>query len=311
MSEISQKQTISRRASLRGLRFKETLAAYGFISPWIIGFILFIGGPIIASMILSFFSWKMITPPVFIGVRNYVDMFTSDELFRKAIAVTARYVLTSVILSQALALFLAVLLNQNIRLSSFWRTVFYLPAVISGVAGSILWRWMYHNELGLINTLLSMIGITGPAWLYDKNTALTSLIIMGLWGVGVAAIIYLAALQGMPKSLYEAAEIDGAGEVAKFLNITVPMLTPVIFFNVVIAIIGGIQTFSEAYVMTSGGPQNATLFLGLHLYQSAFSYMKMGYASAMAWIMFVIILALTAVQFRLARRWVYYETSQN
>ena len=219
MPEISQEKPLARRTSLRGLRFYEALTAYGFISPWIIGFILFIGGPIVASMILSFFSWKMITPPVFIGLSNYINMFTVDDLFKTAMLVTAKFVLISVVLSQVLALFLAVLLNQNIRLSSFWRTAFYLPAVISGVAGAILWRWMYNNELGLINNLLEMIGIVGPKWLYDKNIALASLIIMGLWGVGVPTVIYLAALQGMPKFLYEAAEIDGAGEVAKFVNI--------------------------------------------------------------------------------------------
>ena len=298
------------RPSLRGLRVRETLTAYGFISPWLIGFVLFTAGPIIASLVLSFFSWKMLTPPRFIGLDNFINMFTTDALFKTSIVVTVKYVLISVPLTQMLALGLAILLNQNIRFSGFWRTAFYVPAVISGVAGAVIWRWMYHNELGMINSLLSMIGINGAQWLYDKDTALYSLIIMRLWNVGVPMVIYLAALQGMPKFLYEAAEIDGAGEIPKFFNITLPLLTPVIFFNLVMSVIGGIQTFAEPYVMTAGGPQNATLFLGLHLYQSAFSYMKMGYASAMAWIMFIIILALTILQFKLANRWVYYENTQ-
>lgn len=286
------------------------LAGYAFISPWVIGFILFMGGPIIASMILSFFSWKMITPPRFIGLTNYINMFTVDAWFRTSIVVTAEYVFISVPLSLILALFLAILVNQNVRLSSFWRTAFYVPAVISGVAGAVIWRWMYHNELGMINALLSLVGIAGPRWLYDKHTALLSLIIMRLWNVGVPMVIFLAALQAMPKFLYEAAEIDGAGEVAKFFNITLPLLTPVIFFNLVIAIIGGIQTFAEPFVMTSGGPENATLFFGLYLYQNAFAFLKMGYASAMAWIMFITILVLTVLQFTIANRWVYYEGSE-
>jgi multiple sugar transport system permease protein len=310
MSAIPVSNPPPRKLSLKSLRVYETLTAYGFISPWVIGFIVFTGGPIIASMVLSFFSWKMITPPRFIGLTNYITMFTTDTLFKTAIVVTAEYVFISVPLSLILALFLAVLLNQNIRLSSFWRTAFYLPAVISGVAGAVIWRWMYHNELGVINALLGMVGIAGPHWLYEKQTALLSLIIMRLWNVGVPMVIFLAALQGMPKFLYEAAEIDGAGEVAKFFNITLPLLTPVIFFNLVIAIIGGIQTFAEPFVMTSGGPQNATLFFGLYLYQSAFAFLKMGYASAMAWIMFIIIGILTVLQFKFADRWVYYEGSE-
>jgi multiple sugar transport system permease protein len=292
------------------LRFRETLTAYGFISPWIIGFLVFMGGPIVASFILSFFSWKMITPPKFIGLDNYVNMFTTDDLFRTSLWVTSKYVIIAIPLAQILALTLAILLNQNVRLSGFWRTVFYLPAIVSGVAGAVIWKWMYDNELGVINNLLLAIGIHAPHWLYDKNTALLALTIKSLWNVGVPMVIYLAALQGMPRYLYEAAEIDGAGEVAKFRTITLPMLTPVIFFNLVIGTITGIQTFAEPYIMTGGGPENATLFLGLHLYHSAFGYLKMGYASAMAWIMLIIILGLTILQFRLANRWVYYETGE-
>jgi len=223
-------------------------------------------------------------------------MFTNDRLFSTSVVVTAKYILLVIPASQALALGLAVLLNQNIRLSSFWRTVFYVPAVISGVAGSVIWKWMYHNDLGIINSLLALIGVEGPKWLYDQNIVVYSLVIKSLWNVGVPMVIYLAGLQGMPKFLYEAAEIDGAGEITKFKNITLPLLTPVIFFNVVMAVIGGIQTFAEPYVMTSGGPQNASLFLGLYLYYTAFSYLKMGSAAAMAWVTFIFILILTIIQ---------------
>jgi multiple sugar transport system permease protein len=292
---------------MRGKRLRDTLAAYGFISPWLIGFLCFTGGPILASFVLSFFSWKMLAPPKFIGLDNYINMFTVDPLFRTSLWVTIKFVIISVPLSQALAMLLAILLNQKIRLAGLWRTFFYLPAIVSGVAGAAIWSWMYHGELGIFNHLLQLVGIEGTNWLVNKDTAMGALILKSLWNVGVPMVIYLAALQQMPKELYEAAEIDGAGEIPKFFNITLPMLSPAIFFNVVMGFIGGIQTFTEPYVMTSGGPDNATLFLGLHMYQSAFSYLKMGYASAMAWIMFLMIFGLTVIQFKLGSFWVYYE----
>jgi multiple sugar transport system permease protein len=291
----------------RKRRLRDAVVAYLFIAPWIIGFIIFTGGPIIASLALSFFKWKVITPPRFIGLENFVTMFTDDEWLRLSIGVTVKYLLFYVPLAQLLALLLAVLLNQKVRLVGFWRTVFYLPAVVSGVAGSVLWMWMYHNELGIVNNLLLLVGLEGRNWLYDTQTVLGALIVKSLWNVGVPMVIYLAALQGMPQTLYEAAEIDGAGEWTKFRSITLPMLSPAIFFNLVIGIISGVQTFAEPYVMTKGGPENATLFLGLYLYQSAFSFLNMGYASAMAWMMFVVIFVLTLFQFKLAGRWVYYD----
>ena len=288
-------------------RQRDALVAYAFILPWVIGFIIFTGGPIIASFGLSFFRWKMIAPPRFYGLEHYIRMFTVDEFFLQSIWVTTKFLLYSIPASQVLALILAMLLNQRIHFQGFWRTAFYLPAVISGVAGSVIWVWMYHPELGIINHLLNIVGLEGRNWLYEKEIVMTSLVIKSLWNVGVPMVIYLAALQGLPQLLYEAADIDGASEWAKFVNITLPMLSPAIFFNVVMGIIGGVQTFAEPYVMTGGGPDNATLFLGLYLYQSAFHFLKMGYASAMAWIMFMLIFGLTIVQFRLAGRWVYYE----
>ncbi|MEM7534540.1 MAG: sugar ABC transporter permease [Chloroflexota bacterium] len=288
-------------------RQRDAIVAYAFILPWIIGFIVFTGGPIIASFGLSFFRWKMIAPPRFYGIEHYIRMFTVDEFFLQSIWVTTKFLLYSIPASQVLALILAMLLNQRIHFQGFWRTAFYLPAVISGVAGSVIWVWMYHPELGIINHLLNTVGLEGRNWLYEKELVMTSLVIKSLWNIGVPMVIYLAALQGLPQLLYEAADIDGASEWAKFVNITLPMLSPAIFFNVVMGIIGGVQTFAEPYVMTGGGPDNATLFLGLYLYQSAFHFLKMGYASAMAWIMFMLIFGLTIVQFRLAGRWVYYE----
>jgi len=292
------KRTAARR------RLREALVAYLFVAPWIVGFIIFTGGPIVASLVLSFFRWKLISSPRYVGLDNFVRMFTADELFRQSVKVTFRYLVVSVPLGQSFALVLALLLNQKVRGKGAWRTVFYLPAV---VAGSVLWMWMYNTNYGMINGTLAVFGIEGPNWLYDGRVVMTALIVKSLWNMGVPMVIYLAGLQGMPQSLYEAADIDGAGEWVKFWRMTLPMLSPVIFFQVVMGIIGGVQTFAEPYVMTRGGPMNATLFLGLHLYQTAFHYLEMGYASGMAWVMFVIIMTLTIVQFKLARSWVYYE----
>lgn len=295
------------RPSFTRKRLREYLTGYAFIAPWIIGFLLFMGGPIAASFALSFFRWKIIAPPTFIGLGNFVKLFTNDELFRLSLWATAKYVLLSVPLAQVLALFLAVLLNQQVRLLGFWRTLFYVPAVVSGVAGSVIWKWMYDRDLGIINNLLQMVSIHGATWLYDKNTALPALVVKSLWNVGVPMVIYLAALQAMPQQLYEAAELDGAGEWTKFRHVTLPLLTPVIFFNLVIGFIGAVQIFAEPYVMTSGGPQNTTLLLGLYLYQTAFGFLQMGYAAAIAWFMFLIIFVLTLIQLRLSAFWVYYE----
>ena len=309
MAAVAQPSPLSaeRRRARRRRRWRDALTAYAFIAPWIIGFVIFTGGPIIASFVLSFFKWRMISPPSYVGFDNYVRMFTEDEWFRTSICVTFRYLLLFVPMAQVLALLLALLLNQKVGILGFWRTVFYLPAVVSGVAGSVLWMWMYHGQLGIINNVLWLLGYPGQNWLFNTDTVLMALVVKSLWNVGVPMVIYLAALQGMPQALYEAAEIDGAGERTKFLRITLPMLSPAIFFNVVIGVISGVQTFAEPYVMTKGGPENATLFLGLYLYQSAFNFLNMGYASAMAWIMFIIIFILTIFQFQVAGRWVYYE----
>ncbi len=291
-------------------RLREALVAYSFIAPWMVGFVLFTGGPIIASFVLSFFKWRMIEPPSFIGLDNYVDLFVKDPLFPQSLKVTGLYVLTAIPAGQLLALTLAILLNQRIRFLSFWRSLFYLPSVVSGVAVTVLWLWMYDPNYGLINHLLQMIGLPSVNWLYSEQWSLPALIIKSLWGVGGSMVIYLAGLQGVPQELYEAAQIDGAGDRNLFFHVTLPMLSPVIFFNLVMGIILGIQTFTEPYLMTGGGPSNTTLFLGLYLYQAAFHFLKMGYAAAMAWIMFLIILAVTLFQFKVSERWVYYEMAE-
>ncbi len=288
-------------------RFKQALEGYLFISPWIIGFILFTAGPIVASFVLSFFRWSLIRPPRLIWLDNYIEIFTRDPLFWQSLKVTLTYVVVAVPLQLGFALLLAILLNQKVRLIPLFRTIFYLPSQVSSVAVAVIFLWIYHPELGLINELLRRVGIQGPAWLISERWALPALIFMSLWSVGGAMIILLAGLQDIPQHLYEAAALDGAGEIAKFRHITLPMLSPVLFFNLVLGIIAGFQYFAQAYVMTRGGPLNATLFYALYLYLNAFNFLKMGYAAALAWILFLIIIVVTIWQVRLARRWVYYE----
>jgi len=298
---------MDRKRAWRGRRLGQAIEGYLFISPWIVGFLLFTAGPIAASLVLSFFQWSLIRPPRLVWFDNYVQMFSQDPLFWQSLKVTLTYVAAAVPLQLAFALFLAILLNQKVRLIPVFRTIFYMPSQVSAVAVAVIFLWIYHPELGLINDLLAKVGIKGPAWLISERWALPALIGMSLWSVGGAMIILLAGLQDIPPHLYEAAALDGAGEMAKFLHVTLPMLSPVIFFNLVLGIIGGFQYFAQAYVMTRGGPLNATLFYALYLYLNAFNFLKMGYAAALAWVLFIVIVAATILQLRLARHWVYYE----
>lgn len=298
---------MDRKRAWGGRRLGQAIEGYLFISPWIVGFLLFTAGPIAASLVLSFFRWSLIRPPRLVWFDNYVQMFSQDPLFWQSLKVTLTYVAAAVPLQLAFALFLAILLNQKVRLMPIFRTIFYMPSQVSAVAVAVIFLWIYHPELGLINDLLARVGIKGPAWLISERWALPALIGMSLWSVGGAMIILLAGLQDIPPHLYEAAALDGAGEVAKFRHVTLPMLSPVIFFNLVLGIIGGFQYFAQAYVMTRGGPLNATLFYALYLYLNAFNFLKMGYAAALAWVLFIVIVAATILQLRLARHWVYYE----
>jgi multiple sugar transport system permease protein len=287
----------------------ETLAGWLIISPWLLGFLLFTLGPMIASIGISLTQWDLLTPARWIGLGNFVKMATDDPNVALSLRVTTVYALVSVPLSLALGLFLAVLLNEKIRFQSFARTVFYLPSVVSGVAVALLWRWIFATDVGLINSFLAMVGISGPAWLSDSRTALPALIIMSLWAAGGGMVIYLVGLQSVPTELYEAAEMDGANGLHRFWNITLPMISPVIFFQAVMGIIGALQTFTQAFIMTEGGPKNATLFFLLYLYRNAFQYFDMGYASALAWVLFAYIMLLTLLLLRSASSWVYYEGS--
>jgi multiple sugar transport system permease protein len=286
---------------------REALAFYAFISPWLIGFVLLVAGPLLASFLLSFTAWDMASPPVYVGLGNYVALFTADKLLGQSLSVTVIWVVVGLPLRLVVAYLAALALNQRLPAISLFRTIFYLPAVVSGVAIALLWVWILQPQYGLLNSFLRLLGMPGPAWLGSEEWALPGFIIMSVWSTGAAMVIFLAGLQNVPVDLYEAAEIDGANALAKLFRVTIPMTTPVILFNVIIGLIQSFQVFTQAFVMTDGGPNNATLFYVLYLYRVAFRYHQMGYASAMAWILFLIILACTLLVFRSSARWVYYE----
>jgi multiple sugar transport system permease protein len=286
---------------------KEAIFGYLFIMPWIIGFVVLRLGPMLVSLVLSFADYKIISPPVFVGFANYIKMFTNDPSFVDALRVTLTYAIFAISMGMVISLLIAILLNQKVPGVTVWRTIYYLPSVVSGVAVATLWVWLFHSQFGLINLALGAVGIQGPAWLRDPNWALVALIIMSFWGVGGGMVINLAGLQGIPTELYEAASMDGANALQRFWRITIPMLSPVLFFNLVMGMIDTFQYFTNAYVMTNGGPGRSTLFYNLYLFQNAFRYYKMGYASALAWVMFLIILILTLLIFKSSPYWVYYE----
>lgn len=287
---------------------QEAFWGYFFLLPWILGMILFVGGPIIASLVLAFHQWDLIQPPVFVGLANFEEMM-KDSRFWSSLFNTFYYTLFAVPLGIVGSIAVALLMNQKWKSVRLLRTIYYLPSVTAGVASAIIWMWLFNPDFGLINYGLSLIGVKGPLWLADEYWSKPALIIMSLWGVGGNMIIYLAGLQGVPRQLYEAAEIDGAGMTGKFWNITIPMLTPVIFFNLIMSIVWSFQIFTQVYVMTGGqgGPADSTLVLVLYIYQKAFKFHQMGYASAAAWVLFIIIMLFTLMQFRLAGGWVHYE----
>lgn len=290
---------------------QENLLGWCLAAPWLLGFILFIAGPIVASLALSLTSWDILRPPHFVGTANYRQLLVGQTEFWQSVKVTTIYAFVQVPLHVALALFVAILLNQKVRLLGLWRTIYYLPSIVSGVAVAFLWQWIFNADFGLANWLLqSLLHVTGPAWLVDPSWALPSLIIMSLWSFGAPMVIFLAGLQGVPPELREAAAIDGAGTLARFRHVTLPMLTPVVLFNLVLGLIGSLQMFTQSYIITSGGPGNSTLTMMLYLYQNAFQNLKLGFASAIAWLLFLYIMALTLVVFRSSKLWVFYEGSR-
>ncbi len=279
-----------------------------FIAPWLITFLWFTLGPFIASIFLSFTNYRFIGLPTWIGLDNYVRLFTDDAKFIRSIINTLYYTAVHVPGIMIMAFFVAILLNQKVKGQPIYRTAFYLPSVTAGVATAYLWILLLQPN-GLVNQFLGIVGIDGPNWLTSSTWAMPALILMSFWGLGTTMIIYLAALQGIPQHLYEAASVDGAGVIRKMWHVTVPMMTPAIFLTAVLQIIGSWQVFTQALIVTNGGPRDSTLFILLHLYRTGFEYFQMGYASAIAWVLFVIILIFTIIQFGIARRWVYYEGS--
>ncbi|MGH2534828.1 MAG: carbohydrate ABC transporter permease [Thermomicrobiales bacterium] len=285
---------------------REAIAGYLFIAPWLIGFLVLLVGPIIASFYYSLTDYQIVQAPTFIGLDNYRRML-DDDLVWQALKVTSIYVAVSTPLVLVLSFGVAVLMNQKVRGVGVWRTIFYLPNLIPLVATTMLWLWLFNPDFGLLNLLLRQVGVEGPLWLRSTDWALPSLILMSLWSVGGPMLVYLAGLQGIPTELYDAVAVDGGGNWACFWTITVPMMTPVIFYNLVLGMIAGFQVFAQPLIMTGGGPRYATYFYVLYLYENAFKYFRMGYASALAWLLFVIILALTILMFRWSAFWVYYE----
>jgi multiple sugar transport system permease protein len=281
-----------------------------FASPWIAGFMIFEAYPLCMSFYYSFTQFNVIHPPIWTGAGNYRELFFEDPLFWKALYNTLYFAAFSVPLSLAASLGIAMLLNQKAPGMALFRTIFFLPSIVPVVASAVLWMWVLNPESGLINsTLYQWLGIEGPGWIADEHWSKPSLILMSLWGIGGAIVIFLAGLGEVPQTLYEAAELDGAGPWATFRNVTLPMLTPTILFNLVMGLIASFQYFTQVYVMTGGKgtPVDSTMFYALYLYRASFYYLRMGYASAMAWMLFLVILAATVAVLISSKRWVYYQ----
>jgi multiple sugar transport system permease protein len=287
--------------------WRRTIRGYLFISPVVLGLVIWTFGPMVASLYFSLTHYKIISAPVFIGLDNFSDLFTHDKLFIQSLWVTVRYTLLFVILVQLVSLPLAMLLTQKVRGLSIFRTLFYLPVVVPVVATALLWRYLMNKEYGPIDAVLKFFGLPAINWLGSPDMALVSLVIISVWGGALFTIIYVAALQHIPEQLHEAARIDGANNWQQFRFVTIPLLTPAIFFCLVTSVILSFQFFIPAYVMTGGGPSNATYVYNLNLYDKAFKWLEMGYASAMAWVLFIIIFIVTLVIFRTQRLWVHNE----
>jgi multiple sugar transport system permease protein len=285
---------------------RRNLLGYLFIAPWLIGFLVFTAGPFLTSVFLSFTRYDVVSSPKWVGLANYQVLLGQDELFFKSAWVTIRFAIVSVPLGIVAGVALALLLNANVRGISVYRTIFFLPSIVPMVATSVIFMWILNPQIGLVNGLLERFGVIGPAWLSDAKWAFWSLVLMSLWSVGGSMVIYLAGLKDIPLYLYEAATIDGASAWQKMTRVTLPMLTPVIFFNLVMGVIGSFQYFTQAYIMTGGGPEDSTRFYALYLFDRAWRYLDMGYASAMAWVLFLVVVVLTTMIFRTQKRWVHY-----
>ena len=305
---LVEQQKVARPMRL-SMRQRRTLVGYLFISPVILGYLIWVAGPMLMAIWLSLTEWDMLRPATFVGLSNYQQML-HDDLFWKSLTVTFYFTLVSVPLSLAISFAVAMLVNVNVRGISLFRMLFYLPSIVPLVVSAVLWLWIFNSELGLLNALLHWLGLPKVLWLQDSRWAMPALIIMSLWTIGGSMVIFLAGLQGIPQHLYEAAENDGANYWQRLWNVTIPMMSPVIFFNLVIGLIAALQTFVPGYLMTQGGPENSTLFYGLYIFRSAFRDFKMGYAAALSWVLFAIVLLLSVFVFRYIGKLVYYEEAR-
>jgi len=289
---------------------REAITFYLLISPWIIGFLWFVIGPMVISFWVSLHRWDLLTDPIWIGFDNYIRAFANDPLFFQSLRVTFTFAFVSVPLGLCVSLIVALLLNQIKTGLRIFRTIYYIPVVVSGVAVMVLWMFIFNPQVGLLNQFLGLFGIEGPGWIFDDRWALPSLILMSLWNIGGTVIIWLAGLMGVSESLYEAADLDGASRFQKFWYVTVPSISPTIFFNLIMGIIGALQAFGQAFVMTGGGPRNSTLLFNFYLWRHAFTDFRMGYASALAWVLFAIIMVFTLITFKSSAFWVHYESER-
>ncbi|OXM86537.1 ABC transporter permease [Paenibacillus rigui] len=290
-------------------RYHQNKVALLFLTPWLVGLVFLTLGPMLASLYFSFTDYSILSPPAWVGTSNYVTMFTGDALFTKSLKVTFLYVFVSVPLKLAFALAVALLLNKGIRGLGIYRTIYYIPSLLGGsVAIAMLWRKMLGGD-GLLNQLLLYVGIHAPDWVANPKYSLYSIVLLSVWQFGSSMIIFLSGLKQIPSEYYEASSVDGAGKINQFFNITIPILSPVIFFNLVMQIITSFQSFTQAFVISngSGGPVNSTLMYSLYLYKKGFAFFQMGYASAMAWVLVILIGCFTLLVFRSSRTWVHYE----
>jgi multiple sugar transport system permease protein len=304
---VPQPQPARRSRTKRWNRLKATLNAYLYLAPTLLGLLIFSAGAIVASFFISFTNWQLVLPPRWIGLKNYTNLLQLPE-FWQVLRNTVYYTVGYVPLALTLPLFMALLVNQKLRGITFFRTTYFLPVVTSGVAIALAWGWMYNPSFGVINYLLEkLFGVEGPRWLADPRWAMPSLIIIGVWhSLGYNMVIYLAGLQGIPQELYEAARIDGAGWWPQFRYITVPLITPTAFFILVLSIIGSFQVWTITYLLTQGGPAGATLTLSYYIYQQGFEWFHMGFAAALAYVLFAIVFGVTMIQFKLQKQWVFY-----
>ena len=289
------------------MKRKDRLAPYLFISPWILGFIAFTAGPLFLSAVMTMFDWPIIGTPSFVGIKNFIDMFTKDNQFWKSVGVTIKFMVMFVPLNIIIALVLAMLISKPLRGIGIFRTIFYLPSVVSSVAVAIMWGWIFHSEYGLLNYALSLLGISGPRWLSDPSWAIVAIVIASLWSLGTMMLIFYTAIKSIPKDIYEDAIIAGASPFRTFFSITLPLITPTLLFNLITSTIGAMQELSLVLLLTRGGPVKSTYFYGLYVYRNAFLHFKLGYAAANALFMFIIILLLTLLIFKSSPLWVFYE----